>query len=176
GQRERRAGKGITRAPWHVNRQGRRDQPVGHFTHSGRQIRCCFRTLADKPNTRVDVATRLLSAAATLLFAAFTCGLFRALPRALGFARPLLLLCAFRGLLAAAASTGCFPAARLPGPRRLAGARSSGAPAAPSAAFALGLGGAGTDVTGVGHGGTGQVVVAHSHPVVEIVLHDRLAV
>jgi len=38
------------RAPQHVNRQARRDQPVGHFTHIGRQISRSARVLADKPN------------------------------------------------------------------------------------------------------------------------------
>src|SRR5436190_3239712 len=135
------------------------------------------------PNTRVDVATRALAApAALLLFAAFTRRFLRALPPAFGrglaraFTRGLL-----RGLLralpsAAAPSAGCFPAARLSRSGRLAGACPAGAAAGALAAFALALGGTGADVARIRHGGSGQVVVAHSHPVVEIVLHDRLAV
>src|SRR5947207_2096170 len=98
------------------------------------------------PNTRVDVATRALAAPAALL------------------------------LSAAAPSAGCFPAARLSRSGRLAGACPAGAAAGALAAFALALGGTGADVARIRHGGSGQVVVAHSHPVVEIVLHDRLAV
>src|SRR5438093_474742 len=76
----------------------------------------------------------------------------------------------------ARAHAGRLPGGRLPRTRRGLPAASRAAAGTP--AFRFALGGAGAEIAGIRHRRSADVlvVVAHSHTVVEIVLHDRLAV